>query len=228
MSTDPAIVAERARADLTQLRRRLRDLRRHLHAGGRAERVHTAPTPERQAARAELHRAERTDAYRQMAATPRGETPVGASLAPLDLALLDVLRDLHADVLELEAAVLDRAAPHNRPARPERRIHHLVDLLPLAAHHPDLLEHLAAEARRLNNRAGAALGEQEPPVRLSVRCPLCDALSLRLRQDADLVECFNPSCTCVDDLCGCRDTPRRTRHQWPATHWPDLATNTAA
>ncbi|MDT0305083.1 hypothetical protein [Streptomonospora wellingtoniae] len=233
MSTDPAAAAYDALAAyeaLDALAGRLAELRRRLQAGYRTESTHTTPGPDQLAARGAQHHQERADALAQMAANPHAPAPIGTSPAPLDLTLLDTTRDIELDLADLEGAVIDRVAPALTPAAgTQARILRIKDLLGKAAQDADLARHVAAEARRLTQRAAAVLGEHEPPVRLTtIRCPLCDCLSLRLRQDADLVECFNPKCTCVDFLCGCTDVPRRTRHQWPATHWPDLATKGAA
>ncbi|MFD0772625.1 hypothetical protein ACFQZ2_01665, partial [Streptomonospora algeriensis] len=142
MTTDPATAAYDALAAyeaLDALAGRLTELRRRLQAGYRAERTHTSLGPDQLAARGLQHRAERADALSQMAANPRGAAPIGTSPAPLDLTLLDVVRDAELDLVDLEGAVCDRVAPALHPAADtDARIRRIKDLLGKTAQQDDL------------------------------------------------------------------------------------------
>lgn len=207
---------------LAQLARKLAELVAALRAGDRLPHPQQAPTPAQAAASAALAAQERWDV--QLMAM-RGLVPVGASPAPLDIPLLDLLRSIRLELAELAAAIADRVAPDLTPPPPGRVIQRIGDLLPLTARVPDLAEHAHAELRRLDRRAGAALGDVEPLVRIgSVRCPVCACLSLRLLEDRDQALCVNSGCRCPDLLCGCHDTPPR-RHIWHRNDWFALATD---
>lgn len=211
--TDADPRTEAAAQHLRQLQVKLGALRAALRRGDRLPRPTGAPTPAAIERRAAQARAERWDAR---ALSARGLAPLGGAPAPLDVALLDTIRDIELALVELAEAAADRVAPDLAPPAPEKAVRRLLDLLGAAATDADLLDHVAAEARRLDQSAGAALGDTEPLVRLSIRCPVCGALSLRLLEDREQVLCVNAGCQCSDWLCGC-DEGRR--HVWGRAEW---------
>ncbi|WP_067967495.1 hypothetical protein [Nocardiopsis trehalosi] len=203
--TDLVRTAGRADSSLRQLDRRLAALRAALHAGDRLPRHVPRLSPEQAADRAAAIRADRWG-IKVMATL--GRTPLGASPAPLDVGLLDLLGALDTDLGELEAAVRDAVAPDVRPAPPADRCAALLRLLPLVAARDEvLLAHVAREATRLARTAGRATGEAEAVERVPGRCPSCDAPSLLLRTATDLISCTNPACGAG----------------WPRHRWPDLS-----
>jgi hypothetical protein len=167
-----------------------------------------------------LARAERADKTGNAA---RGITALGDGRAPLDLRVLDVLADITVAVAELEDAACDKLGlTPVTGATTTERIGRLVGLLDRIAAHPDLAEHVEAEAVRLDRAASRALGDAEPVHRLDARCPICDSKSLRALPERELVLCISTACVCDREDCPCH-RPRPVRHRWPYSQWPWLA-----
>lgn len=148
--------------------------------------------------------------------------PLGHGAAPLRIHISDTIRDITDGVVELEEAVHARLALQ-RPgrARVPERLRRLATLLDRVAEDPVLARHVRDEARRMARRCARALGDSEPVVRVTGRCPWCGSVSLRALPDHRTVLCVNPGCRCSDKLCGCVDDPSY-RHVWPEGEWDAL------
>lgn len=222
-----SMYAETAADALARLRTALPELRRQLAST-------TRPTAhgwtwldetarDRRDAQIRAERAERVILAR------RGLAPIGGAHAPLNLTVLDALRDIELDLAELEAAVCERVAPDLAPSpTADARLDRLDDLLGQVAADYDLAKLVAQETSRLAALAGRILGDAEPVLRVDGRCPHCDALSLRAFPNRLLILCVNRACQCEDWLCGCRDEHRPTRHEWRLAEWYELAAHLEA
>ncbi|MFI6286885.1 hypothetical protein ACIBCM_19410 [Streptomyces sp. NPDC051018] len=147
----------------------------------------------------------------------------GHGAAPIRLHISDAIRDITDGVTELEEAVRARLAlPRPGRAGVGERLRRIAGLLDGIAAHPVLAAHVRDELRRMARRCARALGDTEPVVRVSGRCPWCDSVSLRAFPDRRAVLCVNPACLCSDETCGCRDDPAY-RHLWPEERWAELA-----
>lgn len=154
-----------------------------------------------------------------------GLKALGNAPAPLDLNVLDARDHIAIAVAELEDAVCDalQLTPLQHPTTPER-ISRLINLLDRIAHHEDLSHHVHSEVARLRQTARIALGEAEPVVRLTARCPHCDSVSLRAFPERATIACVNTGCRCEDEDCPC-GWEKPQRHAWPYETWPWLAAN---
>lgn len=158
--------------------------------------------------------------------TKLGLYGVGDSRAPINLSALDALDAIHKGVPEIEKAVCEwLGITPLAGASPGERITRIIGLLRRIETLPDLAEYVETEAARLNRWARSALGEAETVHRLTGRCPICDAVSLRVFTERELVICVNDACVCDDPDCRCDpDPPRRPRrHRWPRKQWELLA-----
>lgn len=164
-------------------------------------RLHGSPRPfvelsldaEQRARRDELARIERAEAD--------PEAP-GWSPAPCHLDVVDVIADVTASVIELEAAVRDRlgfgAVPRDTAVplpsyrydehgtivedeEPDGTVHWacvwLEDALPAIAAIPDLAEHVADEARRLAHRVRVACGQVARGFLIKSACFVCGGVN---------------------------------------------------
>ncbi len=154
-----------------------------------------------------------------------GLKPSGSSPAPIDLSVFDARTHIVLAIDELEEAVCDRLGlTVLTDVNTSGRITRLIGLLDRIALHEDLADHVHREAGRLRQTARVVLGEAEPVVRLTARCPHCDSLSLRAYPERYVVACIDATCRCDDEQCHCqREQPRR--HVWPYGRWPWLAAN---
>lgn len=217
-----------ADADLAALARLLPALRAAAAPG--RWRHWDAPTPPEELARHDqLVRTERDELeahqhrVRPVAGRPGRALPLppmGRPGAPVAIAAVDALAHVEVCLVDAYEAAADRLAltpPRVNSTR--RRITGLRRAIPALTAHPDLAEHLAAEAARLHR---AALAAVEPaPVLYVGHCPHCAKPSLRVDLDAGSIACGNPACRCpADDDCGCR---RGRRHRWPRETWGTLA-----
>ncbi len=223
----PAVLASRAAGG--SLRRPLSVPHVSLRPGGR---VFERDRAERARDRAELQ------AYALQAGRPAPDAP-GASLAPVDVGVLDTIVLVTETVWECReyvreqlAAVVDACAVPSQPA-------HRDQLVPMAARwlqtHLDalrpldlILEHVAGEAHVAARLVRTALGDEPRTVQLTkIGCPVCDLRQLEVEVDADppLLRCAanrppgQALCVCSDPHCGCR---RGDPHTWPAPVWPRL------
>ncbi|MFI6477378.1 hypothetical protein ACIBH1_05560 [Nonomuraea sp. NPDC050663] len=151
-----------------------------------------------------------------------GLKALGDGRAPLNLTVLDARDVVQVGIVEMEEAVCEALAMTPSAHTPTReRITRIIGLLDRLVWHEDLAEHVHDEARRLRQTARIALGETEPIVRLSLRCVVCESLSLRALLERGDVVCVSQDCRCDDQDCPCwREEPRR--HSWPFEHWPWL------
>ncbi|MFI6299561.1 hypothetical protein ACIBEJ_48760 [Nonomuraea sp. NPDC050790] len=152
-----------------------------------------------------------------------GLKALGNAPAPINLHALDVRDSIAIGIAELEGAVCDvlGLTPNSRSTTVER-IRRLIDLLDRIAHHDDLAQHVHNETARLRQAARVAVGDQEPVVRLSARCVICNSVSLRAFPERGTIACANPTCRCDAEGCPCSwDEPKR--HIWPFEQWPWLA-----
>ncbi|GGT88465.1 hypothetical protein [Streptomyces lateritius] len=219
--SDPAI--DRVLTDIAlwtaSLVRQFPELSEEL-APGRRSPVGTAPAAP-STARDELIREERREAL--LLRQRHGLVVPGHGAAPIRLHISDAIRDITDGVVELEEAVRARLGLP-RPARAQviERLRRIAALLDDVAAHPDLARHVRDELRRMARRCARTLGDAEPVVRVSGRCPWCDSVSLRAFPDRRAVLCVNPACTCTVEDCGCQDDPAY-RHLWPEAEWRELA-----
>lgn len=153
----------------------------------------------------------------------KGIKTLGNSKAPLRIDVLDARRDIATALAELEDAVTERLGITSLiGVTMATRIGRLVGLLDRVALHPDLADHVHAEAVQLAHAAARGIGDVEAVHRMNARCPHCDSRSMRALPERELVSCVNDSCRCDDDECQCHSaTPRR--HRWPYSQWPNLA-----
>ncbi len=167
-----------------------------------------------------LARAERETKHTNLA---RGLKALGDGRAPLPLDVLDTITGITTSPTELEEAVCERLGLTPRAgASTDQRLADLQVLLGRIAEHDDLADHVTDEAHRMRRQARRALGDTEPVHRLTARCPICDALSLRALPEREVIVCANTECRCATEDCPCNaDRPRR--HQWPYDQWPWLA-----
>ncbi|PRX91965.1 hypothetical protein [Allonocardiopsis opalescens] len=233
--------ADAAYQHLQQLRERIPQLRASTTAGT-VQRRRSDLTPTQLARQGEAHLDER---WERAANAARGVSALGASPAPVDLTVLDTIREIARSLSQMVQTVHDRfGLGHWTPGRPEGHgdertggmsgeIPRLLHLLSKVASDPDLAHYVADETRRLNRLAAIALGEGEQVKRLDGRCPYCGAKSLKVFVDRELVMCVNTGCRCTRTTCRCQDEDRPRRHTWSRAEWDALAdtlnaTNTAA
>ncbi|AQZ67623.1 unnamed protein product [[Actinomadura] parvosata subsp. kistnae] len=176
-------------------------------------------SPERRAAMDAQALAEREAKERSLAL---GLKPSGASPAPLDLSVFDARAHIVLAVVELEEAVCDKLDLTPAPGSTADTITRLISLLDRIALHDDLADHVHNESTRLRQTARIVLGEQEPVVRLTGRCPNCRSLSLRAYPERFTVACVDTTCRCDDEDCPCQ-REESWRHVWPYERWPWLA-----
>ena len=140
-------------------------------------------------------------------------------VAPVRLWVSDDVHDITDRVVELEATVHDhlRLPPAPR-GTVDVRLRRIAGLLDRVQDDPVLLQHVLDEAGTLALRCSSALGETEPVVRLRVRCPWCDSVSLRVLPARRTVLCINPACRCPS----CDRDPAH-RHSWAEDEWAGLA-----
>lgn len=213
-------MADRIYDNLAELRNRLPRLDSALPGGTPrrwSQRDLTPAERERQDIQARLDKEARDWNARH------GIGAIGASRAPLSVAVLDATAVITAGIKTIEATVcewlgltpLAGATPHDRITR-------LVGLLGRIETLDELAVWVDAEAARLNRQARGVLGDSEPVHRLDARCPICDAVSLRAFPEREVVICVNDGCVCTDEACGC-NAPRPRRHRWHYAQWPWLA-----
>ncbi len=211
-------ISDRTYEALAELRTRLPLLREALVPGTPPRWSQRGLTPEAIERRAEAERRERDDRAWNIAL---GIKVIGSSPAPLRLEVLDTESVITEGVAVLEVTVcqwLD-ITPLTGAASAER-ITRLVGLLDRIAALEELAGYVLDEARRLNRRAAAALGDTEPVHRIDGRCPVCRAKSLRAFPEREVVACANSGCRCDDEACPCADG---RRHVWTFDYWPALA-----
>ncbi|MEV4672183.1 hypothetical protein AB0K34_11075 [Actinomadura sp. NPDC049382] len=151
---------------------------------------------------------------------------VGDSRAPINLSALDALDAIRKGVPEIEGAVCEwLGLTPLAGASPGQRITRVIGLLRRVETLPELAAYVHTEATRLNRWARSALGEAETVHRLTARCPICGAVSLRVFLEREIVACVNDVCICDDPDCGCDPQPPRRprRHRWPRKQWEILA-----
>ena len=213
-------MADRTYTNLSELRDRLPRLDHALVLGTPRrwnERDWTPAERERQDAQARADKAAAEWNARL------GLTALGASRAPLSVAVLDVIVAIDADITSMETSVcewldltpLTGATGHQRITR-------IIGLLDRIESIGELAAWVDTEAARLNRQARAALGDAEPVHKLRARCPICDAMSLRAFPEREVVICVNDACRCTDDACRC-NASRPRRHRWLYAEWPWLA-----
>ncbi|MEO3974251.1 hypothetical protein [Streptomyces sp. CAU 1734] len=152
-----------------------------------------------------------------------GRTRATHPAAPLRLHVSDTVRDITDGVVELDEAVHEKLGlGRPRRARVPQRLARIAGLLDSAAAHPELIDHIRDEARRMAGRCARVLGDTECVVRLGGRCPWCDSVSLRAFPARRAVLCVNPGCRCADGGCAC-DTDPAHRHTWRESEWAVLA-----
>ncbi|MGI5493866.1 hypothetical protein [Microtetraspora malaysiensis] len=212
---------DRAYAELAALRDRLPGLREALVSGTRRRWTQRDLTPEQ---RARLDRRAREERTGKEYALSHGLAVLGASPAPLDMDVMAAEMHIGEAVAVLEIDICEQfGLTPLKGATTAVVITRIVGLLDRIAADEDLAAYVLDEARRLNRRAAGALGDVEPPRRLDARCPICDAKSLRMLADRELVVCGNPGCRCGDESCPCRWERSRRPHMWERDAWPWLA-----
>lgn len=207
-------------ANLAELRDRLPRLDHALALGTPrrwSQRDLTPTQRERQDAQARLDKAARDWNARH------GISALGASRAPLSVAVLDAKAAIAAGVTTTEDAVCEwLGLTPLAGATTRERITRIISLLARIEALDELATWVDAEAARLNRQARAVLGDSEPVHRLDARCPVCDARSLRAFPEREVVICVNDDCACTDDACPC-NAARPRRHRWAYAQWPWLA-----
>lgn len=203
---------------LSELRSRLPLLRESLIPGTPRRWSQLDLSPEALMHRAELDRQERDERAQNIAL---GIAVLGSSPAPLRLEVLDTEAVISEGVSVLEVTVCQwLGITPLASATPADVITRLVGLLDRIAALDELADYVLDEARRLNRRAAAALGDTEPVNRIDGRCPVCRAKSLRAFPEREVVACANSGCRCGDEACPCADG---RRHVWAFDRWADLA-----
>lgn len=145
----------------------------------------------------------------------QGLKSLGEGKAPLRLDVLDTMRDVTTGLRELEEAVCDvLGMTPLRGVGDVERITRLVQLLDRVESIGDLADHVHEEARRLRCQVSRAIGDGETVRKLNLRCPVCNALSMRAFLERDAILCVNTGCVCDGDGCPCQ-WERPQRHQWP-------------
>jgi hypothetical protein len=153
-----------------------------------------------------------------------GLKALGNAPAPMDLSVFDARTHIAISIVELEEALCDKLELTPQQGNTAGIIGRLIGLLDRIDLHDDLADHVYAEAARLRQTARIVLGEHEPVVRLTARCPNCGSLSLRAYPERYTVACIDTTCQCDDQDCPCQRA-ESWRHIWPYERWPWLAAN---
>jgi hypothetical protein len=213
-------MADRTYTNLAELRDRLPRLDAALPGGTPRrwnQRDLTPAERDRQDAAARLDKAARDFNARL------GISALGASRAPLSVAVLDATTAITTGVKTMEATVCEwLGLTPLAGATTRERITRIIGLLARIETLDELAVWVDAEAARLNRQARTVLGDTEPVHRLDARCPICDARSLRAFPEREVVICVNDDCRCTDESCRCNAT-RPRRHRWLYAEWPWLA-----
>lgn len=214
-------ITERAYAELDGLRSRLPDLRQALTPGTRRRWTQRELTADQ---RARLDARARQERHAKEVMLSRGLAVIGGASAPIRLDVLDVETSICEGVAVLEVEVCQALGLTPLPdANTGQRITRLIGLLDRIAEDEGLIGYVLDEGRRLGRRAAAVLGDVEPMPRLDARCPVCDAKSLRMLADQEVIICANPGCRCGDESCPCGRERSRRPHTWDRDAWPWLA-----
>jgi hypothetical protein len=213
-------MADRTYTNLAELRERLPRLDSALPGGTPrrwSQRDLTPAERERHDVQARLDKAARDWNARH------GIGAIGASRAPLSVAVLDAKTAINKGIAAIEATVCEwLGLTPLAGATTRERITRIIGLLARIEALDELAAWVDAEAAHLNRQARSVLGDSEPVHRINARCPICDALSLRAFPEREVVICVNDDCRCADDDCRCHaDRPRR--HRWVYAEWPWLA-----
>ena len=213
-------MSDRIYTNLSELRDRLPRLNHALVIGTPRrwnERDLTPAEAERQDAQARADRAANEWNSRL------GLTALGASRAPLSVAVLDTMVDIDTRITAMETTACEwLGLTPLAGATGHKRITRIIGLLARIETLDDFAAWVDTEAATLNRKARHALGDSEPVHKIRARCPICDAMSLRAFPERELVLCVNDDCQCTDQACRC-NAARPKRHRWLYNEWPWLA-----